>query len=73
MTLLAESLCKRDGGGRVVVNELRAKQDLLSVGRVAECRVRVVGDDLRQRLERVLPDVVFVVHCQLDRQVMDAI
>jgi len=55
------------------VNKLRSQQDFLPVAGIAQSRVRIVGDDLSNGLERILSDVVFVVDRQLDGYVMDAI
>ena len=70
----AVSVRKRSGGGAGIgVHVLRSEQHLLSVSRVTECRLRIVGDNLCDRVKRVLADVVLVVDGQLDGQVMYAV
>jgi len=67
------SVCWRERRGVVAAYELCSQHDVASVARVAQRRLGVVGDDLRHRVERVLPDVELVVRRQLNGNVMDAI
>ena len=55
------------------MRKLGAEKHFLPVARVAQRRPGVVGDNLRHGRERVLADVVAVVGCQLDRNVVDAV
>ena len=57
----------------MAVHERCSEDELLTVGCIAERRLRVVGDDLRDGVERVLTDVVLAVGRQCDGHVVHTV
>ena len=57
----------------IAVHELCSQDDLLTVGRITDGRVRVVCDHVRDRVKQVLADVVLAVVGQLNWNMVDTV